>query len=123
MKQKRKNLLKLLSGEPGNHVREFLYVDDLADATVFLIHNYDSPDIINVETGKDITIYELAELIRDVISYKGEITYDTSKPDGTPRKLLDVSRLKSLGWKPKTGLKKGIEKLYYYYALQTGQCI
>ncbi len=99
----------------GKPRREFLYVDDLADATVFLMHNYDSPEIINVGTGKDITIYELAELIRDVVGFKGEIVCDTSKPNGTPRKLLDVSRLKHLGWEPKTRLKEGIDKTYQFY--------
>ena len=99
----------------GKPRREFLYVDDLADAVVFLMNNYGSPDIINVGTGKDITIYELAELIRDVVGFKGDIVCDISKPDGTPRKLLDVSRLESLGWKLKTSLKEGIEKTYQFY--------
>ena len=100
----------------GKPRREFLYVDDLADATVFLMNNYNSSEIINVGVGKDISIGELAELIRDIVGYKGEIIYDTSKPDGTSRKLLDVSRLESLNWKPKTSLKEGIEKTYQFYS-------
>jgi len=100
----------------GKPRREFLYVDDLADVAVFLMNNYNSPEIINVGTGKDISISELAELVHDVIGYNGKIVYDTSKPDGTPRKLLDVSRLESLGWKPKTGLREGIEKTYQFYS-------
>lgn len=99
----------------GTPMREFLYVDDLADACVFLMNNYDGEDIVNVGTGKDLTIAELAELIKDVVGYMGELIFDTSKPDGTPRKLLDVSRIAGIGWKAKTDLKSGIEQTYQWY--------
>jgi GDP-L-fucose synthase len=95
----------------GTPRREFLHVDDLADACVFLMKNYDESEIINIGVGKDITIRELAELIRDIVGFQGSIQYDSSKPDGTPRKLLDVSRLRSLGWQPKISLREGMEKL------------
>ena len=103
----------------GTPRREFLYVDDLADACLFLMDNYDGNEIINVGVGKDISIKELAELISDVVGYKGEIIYDTSKPDGMPVKRLDVSRINSLGWYAKTSLKEGIEKTYQWYLENT----
>jgi GDP-L-fucose synthase len=97
------------SGQPR---REFLYVDDLADACVYLMEQgYDGP-LINVGTGSDVTIRELAGLIMDIVGFKGEIVFDSSKPDGTPRKLLDVSRLAALGWKAKTELASGIRMAY-----------
>ncbi len=99
----------------GKPRREYLYVDDLAEACVFLIENYSAKDIgelINIGTGTDCTIMELAEMIKDVVGFKGEITLDTSKPDGTPRKLLDVSKIHSLGWKAKTKLREGLEVTY-----------
>ena len=99
----------------GKPRREFLYVDDFAEVTILLMDKYDSDEIINVGAGKDISISELAELVRDVIGYNGDIVYDTSKPDGTPRKLLDISRLKNLGWKPKIALREGIAITYRYY--------
>jgi GDP-L-fucose synthase len=99
----------------GTPKREFLYIDDLADACVFLMENYDSSEILNIGVGEDIPINELAMLVREVVGYKGDIVYDSSKPDGTPRKLLDVSRLHSLGWKAKTGLRDGIKKTYEWY--------
>ncbi len=99
----------------GTPRREFLHVDDLAGAAVFLMLHYESADIINVGTGEDISIRELAELIRDITGYGGEIVFDVSKPDGTPRKLLDVSRLAALGWKPRIGLREGIEATYRWY--------
>jgi GDP-L-fucose synthase len=105
------------SGQPR---REFLHVDDLADAAVFLMEHYDSAEIINVGTGKDIPIAELAGLIREVVSYQGEIVFDRSKPDGTPRKLLDVSRLEALGWRPRIGLREGIEQTYDWYRRDVG---
>ncbi len=92
--------------------REFLYVDDLADALVFLMNNYEENETVNVGTGEDISIKDLAFLIKDIIGYTGELRFDTSKPDGTPRKLLDVSKIKKLGWKYTTSLKEGIEKTY-----------
>jgi GDP-L-fucose synthase len=100
------------SGQPR---REFLHVDDLADAAVFLMENYDSEEIINVGAGKDISIAELAGMIRGIVGYNGEIVFDPSRPDGTPRKLLDVSRLHALGWRPRIALREGIEKTYEWY--------
>ena len=99
----------------GKPLREFMYVDDLADALVHLMLNYSAEIHINMGTGKDLTIGELAEIVKEVVGYKGKIVNDLSKPDGTPRKLLDVSRLESTGWKYKTELKEGIEKVYEWY--------
>jgi GDP-L-fucose synthase len=99
----------------GTPRREFLFVDDLADACCFLMENYDSPDIINVGVGEDLTIAELAILIKDIVGFSGKIEHDRSKPDGTPRKLLDVSKLQSLGWKPRTALADGVRKTYEWY--------
>ena len=99
----------------GSAMREFLYVDDLAEAAFKCMVNYDSEDIINVGTGKDITIKDLAETIADVVGFKGEIVWDTSKPNGTPRKVLNVDKIKSLGWKPKVSLREGIQKTYDLY--------
>lgn len=99
----------------GTPRREFLHVDDLADACVFLMKNYDESEIINIGVGKDITIRELGELIRDIVGFEGSIEYDPSKPDGTPRKLLDVSKLSALGWQPKIPLREGIERTYRWY--------
>jgi GDP-L-fucose synthase len=96
----------------GTPRREFLFADDLADACLFLMQKYDEKDIINVGFGTDYTISELAEIIKDIIGYEGEIMYDHSKPDGTPRKLLDSSRINTLGWKPVTELKEGIQQAY-----------
>jgi GDP-L-fucose synthase len=100
------------TGEP---LREFLYVDDLADALLFLMENYDQPEFINVGTGEEISIKELALTIQAVVGFEGELVFDTSKPDGTPRKLMDVSRLKDLGWHAQTDLKTGIEQTYAWY--------
>lgn len=100
------------TGEP---LREFLYVDDLADALVFLMKNYTQMEFVNVGTGDEVSIRELALTIKSVVGYPGEIEFDTSKPDGTPRKLLDVSRLKDLGWQAQTSLKEGIEKTYAWF--------
>ncbi|PIV42474.1 MAG: GDP-fucose synthetase, partial [Nitrospirae bacterium CG02_land_8_20_14_3_00_41_53] len=100
----------------GSPRREFLYVDDLADACIFLMNNYNnSPEIINIGVGKDISIRELALMVKEIVDYNGEIVFDTSKPDGTPRKLLDVSKLSSLGWQAKTGLREGIKRTYQWY--------
>lgn len=99
----------------GSPRREFLFSDDLAKAVVFLMENYNYKDIgelINIGTGKDISIKELAELIKEIIGYKGGIEWDSSKPDGTPQKLLDIGKIKELGWEPETSLKKGIIKTY-----------
>ena len=99
----------------GTPRREFLHVDDLAAAAVFLMNEYDSPEIINVGTGEDITIRDLAQLIAEVVGYTGHIAWDPTKPDGTPRKLLDISRLKSLGWSPAIDLRAGIAATYEWY--------
>jgi GDP-L-fucose synthase len=99
----------------GTPRREFLYVDDLADALCFLMERYDSPEIINVGCGEDITIAELAALVADVVGFRGALVFDRSKPDGTPRKLLDVARLRSLGWSPSIELRPGIETTYQWY--------
>lgn len=99
----------------GTPRREFLHVDDLASACRFLIENYDSPEIINVGCGEDVAIRELAELICEVVDYRGKLVFDTTKPDGTPRKLLDTSRLTGLGWKPRIKLRDGVRQTYEWY--------
>lgn len=96
----------------GSPKREFLFVDDLAEACLFLMLNYDGESTINVGTGVDVSIKELAEIIKDITQFEGELVFDTSKPDGTPRKLLDVSRITSLGWKYNVDLKEGILKTF-----------
>lgn len=99
----------------GTPRREFLHVDDMADACVFLLENYDSPEIVNVGCGEDITIRNLVEVICDVVGFDGEITFDSGKPDGTPRKLLDTSRLTALGWRPQISLRDGIAQTYDWF--------
>lgn len=99
----------------GSPRREFLYVDDLADACVFLMNHYDSPEFLNIGTSEDITIKKLAMIVQEVIGFKGELEFDTSKPDGTPRKLLDASRLYATGWRPKISLPEGIHKAYQWF--------
>ena len=99
----------------GKPRREFLHVDDLADACVFLMQNYDSDGWVNVGWGRDETIAELADTIRRVVGFTGELRFDPSKPDGTPRKLLDTSRLTALGWSPKIGLEAGIRSTYEWF--------
>ena len=99
----------------GTALREFLHVDDLAEAAFICMKDYDSDEIINVGTGEDITIKELATTIADVVGYKGDICWDTSKPNGTPRKVLNVDKIKSLGWEPKVRLREGIQKTYLLY--------
>jgi len=99
----------------GTPRREFLHVDDLADACLFIMKHYDENEMINIGVGKDITISELSELIKQIVEFNGEIRYDNSKPDGTPRKLLAVSRLDSLGWRSRISLREGIEKTYKWY--------
>lgn len=103
------------SGKPR---REFLYVDDLAKACRFLLEKYDSPEIVNVGCGEDVTIRQLVELICEVVGFSGEIACDATKPDGTPRKLLDVSKINALGWSAQIPLREGIEQTYQWY-LQT----
>ena len=99
----------------GKPKREFLYVDDLADAVVFLMKNYNDSEIINIGVGEDISIKELTEVVAEVTGFKGKINWDTSKPDGTPRKLLDVSKLHALNWKAETPLKEGVKKTLAWY--------
>ena len=102
----------------GNPFREFLHVDDLAQACVFLLENYDSPDLINVGCGSDISIRDLSELVKRVVGFTGKIEWDTTKPDGTPRKLLDVSKLAALGWKASTPLEDGLRATYQWWLAQ-----
>ncbi|MCU0266338.1 MAG: GDP-L-fucose synthase [Actinomycetia bacterium] len=102
----------------GSPRREFLHVDDLARACLFLLERYDDPEPVNVGVGEDLTIRELAELVADVVGYEGTLEWDTTKPDGTPRKLLDVSRLAALGWAPRIGLREGIAATYEWYRAQ-----
>lgn len=111
-----------LSGAPsvgvwgsGTPRREFLHVDDMADACLFLMQNYSSGDIVNVGVGEDIAIADLARLIAEIVGYKGDLAFDASKPDGTPRKLLDVSRLTAAGWTARTPLREGIAATYRWY--------
>ncbi|MCD6168106.1 MAG: GDP-L-fucose synthase [Caldisericia bacterium] len=102
----------------GKSYREFLYVDDLADVCIYLMENHDYKDIgefVNIGVGEDITIKDLAFIIKDIVGFKGEISFDTSKPDGTPRKLLDISRILRLGWQPKVSLREGIGHTYKWY--------
>jgi GDP-L-fucose synthase len=99
----------------GSAMREFLHVDDLAEACYVCMQNYDDTEHINVGTGEDVTIKQLAETIADVIGYGRDINWDTTKPNGTPRKVLNVDKIKSLGWEPKIGLREGIEKTYEWY--------
>ena len=102
----------------GTPKREFLHVDDLADACLYLMNNYEGNEIVNIGVGADLSIRELADLIAKIVGFEGEIEWDASKPDGTPRKLLDVSRLNQLGWKAKISLEKGIEDTYKWYLEQ-----
>lgn len=103
----------------GTPRRELLHVDDVADACLFLLENYDSPEVINIGCGIDVTIRELAETVREVLGFEGELVFDTSKPDGTPRKVLDISKLTAMGWSPKIGLREGILDAYSSF-LKTG---
>jgi GDP-L-fucose synthase len=99
----------------GNPRREFLHTDDLADAVVHLIEHYDSPEIVNVGCGRDVSIRELAELVCEIVGFTGTLEFDSTKPDGTPRKLLDVTKLSKLGWQAKIPLRKGIESTYEWF--------
>lgn len=96
----------------GTPKREFLFADDLAKACVFLMENYNDREFINIGSGEDLSILDLAKMVREIIGYKGQILFDTEKPDGTPRKLMDVSKLNALGWSPRTDLKEGIKIAY-----------
>ncbi|MDR3666534.1 MAG: GDP-L-fucose synthase [Ignavibacteriaceae bacterium] len=119
---KNKSLPEVVVWGSGKPKREFLFVDDLAEAIVFLLEKIDAKDLydagitqINIGMGDDLSINELAELVKEIIGFNGKIVYDSSKPDGTPRKLMDVSRINKLGWKAKTDLKSGIKKTYQWY--------
>lgn len=104
----------------GNPLREFMYVDDLADACLFLVDNYDGKLFVNVGTGEEISIRDLAHAVKDVVGFKGEIQFDVAKPDGTPRKLMDSSRLHAMGWKHRTTLEEGLERAYRFFLEETG---
>jgi len=110
-----RNDQRLIVWGTGKPRREFLHVDDLASACLLLLEKYDSPDIVNVGYGEDISIRELAELICEVLGFDGELAWDSSKPDGTPRKLLDLSKLRALGWKPAISLRDGIARTYQWF--------
>src|SRR6266487_6085144 len=112
---KMRNDQKLVVWGTGKPRREFLHVDDLASACLLLLEKYDSPDIVNVGCGEDISIRELAELICDLVGFRGELRWDRSKPDGTPRKLLDVSKIKKLGWQPTISLRDGVARFYEWF--------
>lgn len=109
---KENNLNEVVIWGTGTPLREFLYVDDLADACIYLMNTYSGNETVNLGTGKELSIKELAKLVKKVVGFKGNITFDITKPDGTPRKLLDVSKLEKLGWKYKTELEDGIELAY-----------
>jgi GDP-L-fucose synthase len=110
-----RNDRKLIVWGSGKPRREFLHVDDLAAACLLLLEKYDSPEIINVGCGEDISIRELAELVCDVVGFGGELAWDATKPDGTPRKLLDISKIRALGWKPAIPLRDGIQRTYDWF--------
>lgn len=101
----------------GTPLRELMYVDDLAEGLIFLMDNYTGTEFINIGSGKEISIKDLAFTIKDVVGYTGDIVFDSSKPDGTPRKLMDVSRLNALGWEAKTSLQDGVTKTYEWFQL------
>jgi len=105
----------------GSPRREFLHVDDLADAILFLLQTYDAEPLVNVGWGEDLTIRELAELVASIVDFAGRLVFDSTKPDGTPRKLLDVSRLTSLGWQPQIPLNQGIERTYAWFKAHSGE--
>lgn len=112
---KKRNEKKLSVWGTGEPRREFLHVDDLAAACLLLLERYDSPEIINIGCGEDVTIRELAELICDVVGFDGELVWDKAKPDGTPRKLLDVTKIRALGWQPTIPLREGIAQTYEWF--------
>jgi len=102
----------------GAPLREFLHVDDLAGACLFLMDNYEAPEVINIGAGREISIRELAGLVAEVVGFEGEIAWDSSKPDGTPRKLLDISKISSLGWRPRVALREGLAETYQWFLAQ-----
>jgi GDP-L-fucose synthase len=99
----------------GTPLREFIHVDDLANACVFLLETQSSEDIVNIGTGQEVSIAEFATIVGEVVGFNGEIVYDTSKPDGTPRKLIDSGRIAALGWGPGIGLKDGLAQAYHWF--------
>lgn len=115
---KNKNQKEVVCWGSGSARREFIFVEDLADALIFLMQNYDDGDIINVGVGRDISIKELVAHIVDVVEYKGEISWDLSKPEGMKQRLLDTTKLKNLGWEPKTSLDEGLRLAYEYFKLE-----
>lgn len=117
---KEQNLPSVEMWGTGTPMREFLHADDLGDACVFLMNHYDGEQFVNIGSGTDLTIKDLALLIKDIVGFKGEITHDLSKPDGTPRKLMDVSYLHSLGWKHKIELREGITQVYEDFKKKEG---
>lgn len=112
---KKNSLKEIVLWGSGSPKREFLHVDDLASACVFLMNEYSSPEIVNIGSGEDLSILELANIVKKCVGYEGNIVWDSSKPDGTPRKLLDISKLKALGWSPKINLNDGIKRTYEWY--------
>ena len=111
-KQKKESVEVWGTGTPK---REFLHVDDMADATVFLMNNYDGEQFVNVGVGEDVSIRELAEIVKDTVGFEGELTFDSSKPDGTPRKLLDVTRINNIGWQADIQLNEGVKSTYDWF--------
>ncbi len=103
----------------GRPLREFLHVDDCADACLFLMNNHDSEDIVNIGVGEDVAIAELAEMVGEVVGFTGGIVFDPDMPDGTPRKLVDTSRINALGWRARTGLRQGLQMTYEWFTSQT----
>ena len=118
---KKRNDKELVVWGTGKPRREFLHVDDLAAAGLLLLEKYDLPEIINIGCGEDVTVRELAELICDVVGFDGELVWDKTKPDGTPRKLLDVTRIRALGWQPKIPLREGIAQAYEWFLANWSQ--
>ena len=118
---KARNEKQLIVWGTGKPRREFLHVDDLAAACLLLLEKYDSPEIINIGCGEDVTICELAELVCEVVGFDGELVWDKTKPDGMPRKLLDVTRIRALGWQPTISLRKGIAQTYEWFLANRAQ--
>jgi GDP-L-fucose synthase len=118
---KKRNAKELIVWGTGKPRREFLHVDDLGSACLLLLERYDSPEIINIGCGEDVTIRELAELICDLVGFDGELVWDTTKPDGTPRKLLEVTKIRMLGWQPTIPLRKGIRQTYEWFLANAAQ--
>lgn len=112
---KKENIAEVVIWGSGKSRREFLYVDDLADAVYWMMHNYEKKEFVNVGTGTDISIKELAFMIKDLVGYEGKLVFDTTKPDGMPQRLADVSKLNELGWKSKTPFEKGLKDTYQWF--------